>query len=211
MSRFPDPRSSPGDGPLAWGGDLEPATLLDAYTRGIFPWPAPDGTVFWWSPDPRAIIPLEGLHVSRTLARTLRTGRMHTTRDQAFAAVITACADRSADGTWITSAMAAAYTKLHELGHAHSVEVWDDDHGLVGGVYGVVRGAAFMGESMFHRVSDASKVALVALVDHLRERGFCLFDVQLPAPHLSRMGAVALDRDDYLDRLAAAVDWPAAW
>lgn len=211
MSRFPDPRSAPRDGPLAWGGDLEPATLLDAYARGIFPWPAPDGTVFWWSPDPRAVIPLDGLHVSRTLLRTLRSGRFRTTRDEAFPAVVAACGDRPGDGTWITAGMAAAYTRLHDLGHAHSVEVWDPTGELVGGVYGVVRGAAFMGESMFHRTSDASKVALVALVEHLRARAFTLFDVQLPTPHLARMGAVELARDVYLDRLAGAVASRSAW
>lgn len=211
MSRFPDPRSAPRDGPLAWGGDLAPATLLDAYARGIFPWPAPDGTVFWWSPDPRAVIPLDGLHVSRTLRRTLRSGRFRTTRDEAFPAVVSACGDRPGEGTWITPGMAAAYTRLHHLGHAHSVEVWDPAGELVGGVYGVVRGAAFMGESMFHRTADASKVALVALVEHLRARAFTLFDVQLPTPHLARMGAVELAREVYLDRLAAAVASRSTW
>ena len=211
MSRFPDPRSAPRDGPLAWGGDLAPATLLDAYARGIFPWPAPDGTVFWWSPDPRAVIPLDGLHVSRTLRRTLRSGRFRTTRDEAFPAVVSACGDRPGEGTWITPGMAAAYTRLHHLGHAHSVEVWDPAGELVGGVYGVVRGAAFMGESMFHRTADASKVALVALVEHLRARAFTLFDVQLPTPHLATMGAVELAREVYLDRLAAAVASRSTW
>lgn len=211
MSRFPDPRSAPEDGPLAWGGDLEPPTLLDAYSRGIFPWPAPDGTLFWWSPDPRAVIPIDGLHVSRTLRRTLRSGRFRTSLDHAFPAVIAACAQRPGEGTWITPAMCAAFTRLHELGHAHSVEVWDPDDVLVGGVYGVVRGAAFMGESMFHRTNDASKVALVRLADHLRDAGFLLFDVQLPTPHLARMGAVELDRASFLDRLAVAVARPARW
>ncbi|HVM15830.1 MAG TPA: leucyl/phenylalanyl-tRNA--protein transferase [Egibacteraceae bacterium] len=211
MSRFPDPRSAPRDGPLAWGGDLEPLTLLDAYSHGIFPWPVSEDAVFWWSPDPRAVIPLDGLHVSRTLRRTLRSGRFRTTLDQAFPAVMAACADRPGEGTWITAAMRRAYATLHELGHAHSAEVWDGRGELVGGVYGVTIGAAFMGESMFHRATDASKVALVRLVEHLRERGFALFDVQLPTPHLARMGAVELDRGAYLDRLAAAVGQPARW
>lgn len=211
MSRFPDPRSTPGDEPLAWGGDLGPDTLLDAYTRGIFPWPGPDGTVFWWSPDPRAVLPLDGLHISRSLRRTLRSERFHGTRDTAFSAVVAACADRPGHGTWITPAMAAAYARLHRLGHAHSVEVWGRGKQLVGGVYGVTVGAAFMGESMFHRADDASKVALVHLVEHLRDRGFDLFDVQLPTPHLARMGAVELARDAYLERLAVAVTRPAAW
>lgn len=210
MSGFPDPRSAPGDRPLARGGNLEPSTLLGAYARGIFPWPVSEDKVFWWSPDPRAVIPLDGLHVSRTLRRTLRAGRFRATLDQAFPAVIGACADRP-EGTWITAAMRRAYTRLHGLGHAHSVEVWDTRDELVGGVYGVACGAAFMGESMFHRATDASKVALVRLVDHLRDRGFLLFDVQLQTPHLGRMGAVELDRDIYLDRLAAAVEHPVRW
>lgn len=221
MSRFPDPRSAPADAPLAWGGDLQPATLLDAYACGIFPWPAPDGTLLWWSPDPRALIPLEHppsgdiasrsgphLHVSRSLRRSLRSGRFTTTTDRAFALVMAGCAHRPGQGTWITSAMAAAYHRLHELGHAHSIEVWDADGRLVGGVYGVTVGAAFMGESMFHRASDASKVALVRLVQHLRARGFVLFDAQLPTEHLRRMGAVTTPRAAFLDRLAAAVDRP---
>ncbi|HVM00908.1 MAG TPA: leucyl/phenylalanyl-tRNA--protein transferase [Egibacteraceae bacterium] len=211
MSRFPDPRTAPADEPLAWGGDLEPVTLLEAYARGIFPWPAGDGTLFWWSPDPRAVIPLDGLHVSRSLRRTLRQGRFRTSVDAAFSAVVAACAERPGQGTWITPAMVAAYTRLHELGHAHSVEAWDASGALVGGVYGVTLGAAFMGESMFHRATDASKVALVRLVEHLRERGFGLFDAQLPTPHLARMGAVALERSTFLDRLAVAVRRPATF
>lgn len=217
MSRFPDPRSAPPDAPLAWGGDLSPSTLLDAYGRGIFPWPAPDGTLFWWSPDPRAVIPLDhppavdapvaprpGLHVSRSLRRTLRAGRFSTTVDRAFADVVAGCADRD-EGTWITRQMGRAYTRLHALGHAHSVEVWDREARLVGGVYGVTVGAAFMGESMFHRSTDASKVALVRLVEQLRAGGFVLFDVQLPTAHLGRMGAVEVPRAWYLQRLSAAV------
>lgn len=205
MSRFPDPRSAPRDGPLAWGGDLEPATLRDAYARGIFPWPAPDGTVFWWSPDPRAVIPLDGLHVSRSLRRTLRSGSFRCSRDTDFDAVVGACADRPGEGTWITPPMAAAYTRLHELGHAHSVEVWNADDDLVGGVYGVTIGGAFMGESMFHRATDASKVALVHLLAHLTERGFTLFDAQLPTAHLDSLGSRVVPRDEYLALLASAI------
>lgn len=220
VTRFPDPRGAPPDSPLAWGGDLTPATLLSAYRHGIFPWPAPDGTLFWWSPDPRAVFPLDhpppvdapasprpGLHVSRSLRRTLRADRFTATADQAFARVVAGCADRG-DGTWITPQMQAAYTRLHLLGHAHSLEVWDTNGDLVGGVYGVTIGAAFMGESMFHRVADASKVALVRLVERLHARGFVLFDAQLPTPHLTRMGAVEMPRAAFLDRLAAAVDRP---
>ena len=204
-SRFPDPRAAPGDAPLAWGGDLEPATLLDAYAHGIFPWPTSDGTVYWWSPDPRAVLPLDGLHISRSLARTLRSGRLRCTLDQAFAAVVAGCADRPGEGTWITAGMAIAYEELHALGHAHSVEVWDAGRALVGGLYGVALGGAFMGESMFHRVPDASKVALVHLADRLRRAGFALLDAQVPTPHLERLGARSVRRSEYLRRLEAAM------
>ncbi len=202
-SRFPDPREAPEDEPLAVGGDLEPATLLDAYSHGIFPWPS-GGVLWWWSPDPRAVVPLDAVHVSRSLSRTLRSGRFTTTVDQAFPAVMAACARRPGEGTWITGRMRRAYERLHGLGHAHSVEVWQDD-ALVGGLYGVTVGAAFMGESMFHRVSDASKVALVALAAHLRDRGFVLLDAQLPTPHLMSLGAVEWPRERYLEVLAVAV------
>jgi leucyl/phenylalanyl-tRNA--protein transferase len=204
-SRFPDPRAAPRDAPLAWGGDLEPATLLDAYAHGIFPWPTSDGTVYWWSPDPRAVLPLDGLHISRSLARTLRSGRLRCTLDQAFAAVVAGCADRPGEGTWITAGTAIAYEELHALGHAHSVEVWDAGRTLVGGLYGVALGGAFMGESMFHRVPDASKVALVHLADRLRGAGFTLLDAQVPTPHLERLGARTVRRSEYLRRLAAAM------
>lgn len=206
-SRFPDPRGAPRDEPIAWGGDLEPETLLDAYRHGIFPWPTGDGTLYWWSPDPRAVIPLDALHVSRSLRRTLRSGRLRCTFDEAFDEVIAGCADRP-DGTWLVPRMVAAYRRLHRAGLAHSVEVRDGAGAVVGGVYGVALGGAFMGESMFSRVTDASKVGLVALVAHLRARGFALFDVQVPHPHLAGMGAVALRREAFLDALAAAVALP---
>lgn len=202
-SRFPDARSAPPDGPLARGGDLHPETLLDAYAHGIFPWPTGDGTLYWWSPDPRAVLPLRGLHVSRSLRRTLRSDRFRCTADTAFAAVVAGCADRAREGTWITADMASAYQLLHERGVAHSVEVWDTGGELVGGLYGVATGAVFGGESMFHRVTDASKVALVATVERLRTRGFVLFDVQLQTRHLASMGAVEVPRDVFLDNLAA--------
>lgn len=208
-SRFPDPRDGPADAPLAVGGDLEPATLLDAYTHGVFPWPS-RGSLWWWSPDPRAVLPLDGVHVSRSLAKVLRSGRFTTTADTAFAAVIRACAHRPGEGSWITARMRRAYERLHALGHAHSVEVWSGD-ALVGGVYGVTIGAAFMGESMFHRATDASKVALVALAAHLRARGFLLLDAQLPTPHLASMGALEWPRERFLERLAEVVTQPATF
>lgn len=202
-SRFPDPASAPGDAPLAVGGDLRPATLLDAYRHGIFPWPTDDGELWWWSPDPRAVLPLGGPYVSRSLRKVLRSGRFRCTQDRAFGDVVAACADRRG-GTWILPVVRRAYVRLHELGHAHSVEVWEGD-ALVGGLYGVAVGASFTGESMFHRVGDASKVALVHLLAHLRARGFAMCDAQLPTPHLLAMGAEVVPRATFLDRLADAV------
>jgi leucyl/phenylalanyl-tRNA--protein transferase len=206
-SRFPDPRHAPADAPLAWGGDTDADTLADAYRHGIFPWPTSDGTVYWWSPDPRAVIPLDGLRVSRSLRRTLRTGAFTVTADQAFDDVVAACAGRG-EGTWITPELVDGYRGLHACGLAHSVEVWDADGDLAGGLYGIALGAAFTGESMFHRATDASKVALVHLVARLRERGFVLLDAQLPTPHLTSLGAVPIPRGVFLDTLAAAVAVP---
>lgn len=205
-SRFPDPRRAPADGPLAWGGDLEPATLLDAYRHGIFPWPV-RGELFWWSPDPRAVIPLDGLRVSRSLRRTLRSGRLECTVDTAFDAVVRGCADRPGEGTWITPGLRVAYRRLHRLGLAHSVEVWAQGT-LAGGLYGVALGGAFIGESMFHRVTDASKVALCRLVERLRARGFRLLDAQMPTDHLQRLGAVTVPRATYLAQLDRALALP---
>ncbi len=189
---------------MAVGDDLRTPTLLDAYAHGIFPWPGPDGTVGWWSPDPRAVIPLDGLRVSRSLRRRLRSEVYRTTVDTAFDAVVRGCAQPRDGGTWIVPAMVAAYRRLHAAGAAHSVEVWAGNE-LVGGLFGITVGGAFTGESMFSRRSDASKVALVALVAHLRTCGFTLLDAQLPTPHLASLGAVAVPRDAFLDRLATAV------
>jgi leucyl/phenylalanyl-tRNA--protein transferase len=196
------PEAADEHGLVAVGGDLQPATILEAYRRGIFPWYDESLPVCWWSPDPRAILPLEALHVSRRLARTIRSSRFRTTVNQDFAGVIRGCADR-VEGTWITPDMMAAYERLHELGHAHSVEAWQDDV-LAGGVYGVAVGGLFAGESMFHRRTDASKVALVALAERLRERRFCLLDIQFLTPHTARLGAVEIPRRDYLERLKTA-------
>jgi leucyl/phenylalanyl-tRNA--protein transferase len=188
------------------GGDLEPATLIAAYRTGIFPWPVEDVELAWWSPDPRAIIPLDALHVSRRLAQTLRQRRFRVTIDAAFAAIVAACADRGDEATWITPALAAAYERLHALGWAHSVEVWTLEGALAGGLYGVTVGGLFAAESMFHRVTDASKIALVALVQQCRAAGFLLLDVQMPSDHLESMGAVTLPRTEYLRLLGFAVN-----
>ena len=186
-------------GLLAAGGDLSPARLLAAYRRGIFPWYSPGQPVLWWSPDPREVLPVAELRVSRSLARTLRRARFTASADRDFDAVVGACAaprERS-PGTWITPEMRAAYLRLHALGAAHSIEVW---HGaeLVGGVYGVAVGRAFSGESMFSRASDASKVALVALGEWCRDRGIDLIDCQLPSAHLRSLGSRAMPRAEFL-------------
>jgi leucyl/phenylalanyl-tRNA--protein transferase len=204
---FPDPASAPGGEDLiAVGADLEPGTLLAAYRAGLFPMPVDPrrrrSKVAWYSPDPRGIIPLDGFKVSRSMRASAR--RFDVTRDAAFTDVVRLCGDPSRSGHWITADIIAAYVRLFELGWAHSVEVWHDGQ-LVGGVYGVRAGGLFAGESMFHHRTDASKVALMALVADLRDDGATLFDVQWTTPHLSSLGAIDITRDDYLDRLRLAV------
>ncbi len=201
--QIPDPAEATPSGLLAGGGDLAPGTILAAYRAGIFPWPDAAGTLLWWSPDPRTILPLDGMHLSRRLQRTQRRGMLTVTMDRAYGAVMAGCADRP-EGTWITAAMHAAYTQLHDLGWAHSVEVWRGDE-LAGGLYGVAIGGFFAAESMFHVARDASKIALAALVAHLRGRGFSLLDVQLQTPHLASLGAIDIPRAAYLARLAEAI------
>lgn len=198
-----DPESADEQGLVAVGGDLRPETLLDAYRRGVFPWYDESLPVCWWSPDPRAIIPLDKFHVSRRLARTIRAGRYTVAVNRAFAAVMRGCSVR-AEGTWITPDMLEGYRRLHEMGHAHSVEAWRDGD-LVGGVYGVSLGGLFSAESMFHKQADASSVALVALVERLRARGFKLLDVQMVTEHTSKVGAVEIPRREYLERLRDVV------
>ena len=171
----------------------------------------PDGSVQWFSPDPRGIIPLETFHVPRRLARAARTAAVDVRFDTAFVDVVRACAERpDGDGTWITDEILDSYESLYELGHAHSVEVWQDGV-LTGGLYGVSVGCAFFGESMFHRATDASKLALAALVDRLRARGFTLLDIQWVTPHLEQFGAIEIPRKEYLRRLAAAVEGECAF
>jgi leucyl/phenylalanyl-tRNA--protein transferase len=205
---FPPAELAEPEGVVLFGGRLSPDWLLDAYAHGIFPWPIFDGTdiVVWWSPDPRAIFELDQFRISRRLMRTCRSGRFEVSCDRDFAGVIAGCAtagDRR-QNTWLTPKMIEAYQRLHELGHAHSIEVWHDGQ-LTGGTYGVTLGGLYAGESMFHRTSDASKVALVHLVFHLRARGFTLFDIQQCTAHTARLGASEISRAEYLRRLAAAV------
>jgi leucyl/phenylalanyl-tRNA--protein transferase len=188
------------------GADTKPGTVLAAYRHGVFPMPVDDGQMMWWSPASRAILPANNLKVSRSLARSVR--RFEIRVDTAFDEVLTACADPSREGGWIDRRMMRAYAALYRLGWVHSVEAWRDGE-LAGGLYGVSIGGLFAGESMFHRRSDASKVALVALVELLRhpvvER---LLDVQWLTPHLSSLGAVAIPRRAYLKRLRDALDQP---
>jgi len=183
---------------------IDPALLVRAYREGIFPMALDDGDIGWFSPDPRGIIPLDTFHTPARLARVLRARRFEVRIDTAFETVMRACADRPDDGTWIDDEILQSYVALYRLGRAHSVEVWRDDR-LVGGLYGVHLGGAFFGESMFHHETDASKVALVALVERLRSRGFVLLDTQWVTPHLEQFGAVEISRADYLERLGTAL------
>jgi leucyl/phenylalanyl-tRNA--protein transferase len=200
--RLPDPERADEDGIAGVGADLEPGTLLAAYRTGLFPMPLGRRSIAWFSPDPRAVIPLDGLRVSRSLRRS--TSRFEVRRSHRFAEVMLRCADTRRPGGWITPHFVKAYIRLHDLGWAHSFECYDGDE-LVGGLYGVRVGGLFAGESMFHSATDASKVALVALVEWLRDTGATLLDVQWMTPHLRSLGAVDLRRHEYLEHLDAAV------
>ena len=194
------------------GGHLSDQWLLAAYRKGIFPWPVIDGKqeiLAWFSPDPRAILELDELHVSRRLARRLRSRQFRVSFDRDFGSVVRGCAaPRQSDPmTWITPELAAAYEELHRQGYAHSVEVWQEER-LVGGLYGLALGGFFAGESMFHLVRDASKAALVHLVRHLKQQGFTLLDVQQASPHLARMGASQISRSQFLLRLERSLVEP---
>lgn len=204
---FPDPRQLGSNDLVAISRSLSPSLVLTAYRKGIFPWPVSQGVVPWVSPDPRAIFPLDREpHWSRSLRKTIKRGHFRVTIDRAFMDVVRACGEGRADGTWITADVRKSYGKLHELGWAHSVEVWSSADGrLVGGLYGVAIGGAFAGESMFHRETDASKVAFVALVERLRARGFTLLDAQVRTDHLASLGCIEVPRTHFLDLLSDAL------
>lgn len=206
---LPDPRAA-GTGEVAGiGADLEPGTVLAAYRRGLFPMRlGRRRNLGWWSPDPRGIIPLDGLHVSRSLRRSRADFEIRV--DTEFEAVMRGCADPHRPDGWIDEEFVATYTRLFELGWTHSIEAWQDDD-LVGGLYGVGINGLFAGESMFHRVADASKVALAATVDHLCTIGVTLFDVQWVTPHLASMGAIAISRAEYASRLTSALAVDPHW
>jgi leucyl/phenylalanyl-tRNA--protein transferase len=199
--RLPSPTDADEYGLVGVGADLEPGTLLSAYRGGLFPMPFRKRLLGWWSPDPRGVLPLDAMHVSRSLRRNCR--RFEIRCDTAFEEVIRGCGDPSRPHGWITEAFVTAYVRLHRLGWAHSVETWRDGR-LVGGLYGVRINGFFAGESMFHVETDASKVALVALVDWLNESRATLLDVQWSTPHLASLGVVEISRTDYLRRLAVA-------
>ncbi len=190
------------DGLLAAGGDLTADTLLDAYRRGIFPWYSEGQPILWWSPDPRSVLQLDALHISRSLKRRIQSGIYRVTIDQSFEDVVECCSAprKSQSGTWITADMQAAYCQLHRLGHAHSVECWHQQK-LVGGLYGVGIGKVFFGESMFAAMADASKVCLVHLVDNLRAWGYALIDCQVHNPHLESLGARPIARRHFIAQL----------
>lgn len=196
---FPDPNAFDREGLVAIGGDLSTERLLLAYRSGLFPWYAEGYVPMWWSPDPRALLDPEHLHVARSLRKRLRKGEFSLTWNQGFPLVMRECAQRRRDGTWILPEMRTAYERLHRLGHAHSLEVWSDGK-LVGGTYGVQVGGLFAAESMFHRATDMSKVALVALVRNLFRAGIRLLDVQFATEHLKTLGVFEVPRAEYLRR-----------
>lgn len=197
------------NGLLAAGGDLSADRLVQAYRHGCFPWFSEGQPILWWSPDPRTVLFPEELHVSRSLAKLMRQQRYQVSFDRDFEAVIQACAAprRDADGTWITDDMQIAYTELHARGHAHSVEVWDNDE-LVGGLYGLAMGQLFFGESMFSRADNASKFGFATLVKHLQAWGFVLIDCQMATRHLESLGARSIPRQQFADYLRDHLDQP---
>jgi leucyl/phenylalanyl-tRNA--protein transferase len=205
VTRFPDPRRAPGD-VVAIGEDLAVETLREAYRRGIFPWPHETLPLPWFSPRRRTVIVFEELHVGRSLRKAFQRKAYTYTIDRDFSAVIRGCAASERpeqEGTWIGPKIVAAYTRLHRAGDAHSVEVWDGEQ-LVGGLYGIDAGGVFTGESMFHLTPDASKLALLFLIEHLRERGATWLDCQVMTPHMAALGAREISRGRFLDLLAEA-------
>jgi len=213
---FPPVHLAIPEGLLAVGGDLSPERLLLAYQSGIFPWYSDDDPILWWSPDPRLVLYPDELKISRSLKKTIRKARYRVTMDTHFLHIIESCAQtrkKCGKGTWITHDMLQAYTRLHRMGYAHSVETWYQDN-IVGGLYGVSLGRCFFGESMFSTMSDASKVALVTLRNFLRDHKFDLIDCQLPTDHLIRMGAREISRDDFIIQLDHSLHYPSlkgAW
>jgi leucyl/phenylalanyl-tRNA--protein transferase len=206
--RFPPVELASPEGLLAIGGDLAAARLLEAYRHGIFPWYSEGQPIMWWSPDPRALLYPEKIKISRSLLKLIRQKKFSVSFDRAFADVVQACSEpreqQTEEGTWITSAMMQAYLKLHEMGYAHSVEVWHENK-LVGGLYGISLGHAFFGESMFSHMSNTSKIALATLAKQLKKWQFHFIDCQLPSDHLSSLGVISVSRDQFLKQLTSSL------
>lgn len=206
LIRFPDPRHTTYGGVVVIGGSLNTVNLLRAYRQGIFPWPIDDWPLTWFCPEERAILEFKDLHVSRSLEKIRKRAPFRLTIDQEFRSVIEACAKakrNGEEGTWITPEMIRAYCELHRSGHAHSVEAWEGER-LVGGLYGVDADGAFAGESMFFLRPNASKLALLHLIEHLAARGLDWIDIQVMTPHMDALGAKLISRDEFLERLARA-------
>jgi len=207
LIHFPDPRSASVDGIVAFGGSLSTTNLVRAYRRGIFPWPIDERLLPWCCPEERAILEFKDLYIARRLARLKRQAPFRFTIDQAFEEVIVACAKvkrKGESGTWITTQMMRAYCDLHKQGYAHSVEAWDGNS-LAGGLYGVDAGGAFSGESMFCYRSNASKLALLYLIEHLQKRGLDWIDIQMMTPHMEALGAKSINRSEFLQKLSLAL------
>ncbi len=199
---FPAPVLADKNGLLAVGGDLSPQRLLLAYSCGIFPWNHPEDPLLWWSPDPRCVLRPEEVHISRTMAKTIKRHHFTVTFDCAFSACIKQCAhsNQRLEQTWVSPEIMAAYCRLHKLGYAHSVECWQGEE-LVGGLYGIALGLCFCGESMFHTQRDASKATFITLAQHLSKLNYKLIDCQLPTDHLHSLGAYDISRDQFLQQL----------
>ncbi len=213
---FPSPEKAQPGGLLAWGGDLDPETLVSAYGQGIFPWYSEGDPILWWSPDPRCVLFPNNFHISRRSFRKIRHSQFLFSVDADFAGVIKACAEprKGAPGTWLLPEMQAAYLRLHERNLAHSIEIWQNGR-LVGGLYGVALARVFFGESMFHKTGEASRAAMCCLVRILNERGFLMLDCQQTSPHMLKMGACEISRQKFLEVLDSALadiwEKPESW
>jgi leucyl/phenylalanyl-tRNA---protein transferase len=204
IAEFPPTYLADEHGVLAWGGDLHPLSLIRAYSNGIFPWPHEGHPLLWFAPDPRAVLDFSDLHISDSLQKAKKKSTLTFTTDKAFREVITSCqrvVRKDQESTWITRDLHRAYIKLHEMGGAHSVEAWDTDGNLVGGLYGVTAGGYFAGESMFHRTSNASKFCVIYLLEHLKERGLDWVDIEIMTPHFALLGAKEIPRAEYETRI----------
>ena len=204
IEEFPSTSLADSEGVVAWGGDLHPLSLIRAYSLGIFPWPHEGSPLLWFAPDPRAVLDYTDLHVPESLQKARRKSTLTFTTDKAFREVITSCqrvVRKGQESTWITRDLHRSYTKLHEMGGAHSVEAWDENGVLVGGLYGVTAGGYFAGESMFHTVSNASKFCVLYLMEHLHARGLEWIDIEMMTPHFALLGAKEIARTEYEVRI----------